>query len=121
MPTEEEFLQMVLDWLLDREQGQEDAAVAAVRQALAALRAAQEAAQPSTPETAALDMAPLAEIDAAADEGAASELWQQILDELRGMEDEVPEEMRPVLQGTARNHRAAAAAPRPDRPGAPAV
>ena len=70
-PTEEEFLQMVLDWLLDREQGQEDAAVAAVRQALAALRAAQEAAQPSTPETAALDMAPLAEIDAAADEGAA--------------------------------------------------
>ena len=98
MPTEEEFLQMVLDWLLDREQGQEDAAVAAVRQALAALRAAQEAAQPSTPETAALDMAPLAEIDAAADEGAASELWQQILDELRGMEDEVPEEMRPYYE-----------------------
>ena len=98
MPTEEEFLQMVLDWLLDREQGEEDAAVAAVRQALAALRAAQEAAQPSTPETAALDMAPLAEIDAAADEGAASELWQQILDELRGMEDEVPEEMRPYYE-----------------------
>ena len=99
-PTQEELLQIILDWLGGISGGQAgaEAAVARVMQAADQLELASAARQPASPETAALSLVPAEQLQQAQAEGSASELWGQILEELEGLKDQVPEDLQEEYQ-----------------------